>query len=125
MFAQGDVMKVIPIALLIIFSAFPATAQDPVKVDPQHYKVVYEDATLRVLRLSYAPGEKSVMHEHPFGGCVIFLTEFYGKSTDPAGEVTIERHRAGEVACDPYRPGLFRHMPENIGDQPFELILIE
>jgi beta-alanine degradation protein BauB len=110
---------------ITILVSLPASAQDPVQVDPQHYKIVYEDATLRVLRLTYGPGEKSVMHQHPFGGCVIFVTEFHGKSTDPNGEVTVEDHKPGEVACDSYRPGVFRHLPENIGDTSFEVILIE
>lgn len=110
---------------LIMLVSFPATAQDPVKVDSKHYKVVYEDATIRAVRITFGPGEKSVMHEHPFGTCAIFLTEFHGKSTDSDGNVTTEDHKAGEVACAPFRPGVHRHLPENIADMPFELILIE
>ena len=118
-------MKCFIIAALIMFFTFSAAAQDPAKVDPQHYKVIYEDTGIRVLRLTYGPHEKSVMHEHPFGSCVIFLTEFHGKSTDPDGNVTAEDHAPGEVACDPFRRGTFRHSPENTGDTPFEVILIE
>ena len=40
-------------------------AQDPVKVDPSHYKVVLENAAVRILKIDYAPGSKSVMHQHP------------------------------------------------------------
>jgi hypothetical protein len=40
-------------------------AQDPVKVDPKHYKVEAENKQVRVLRSTYGPGEKSVMHGHP------------------------------------------------------------
>jgi hypothetical protein len=48
-------------------------AKDPVKVDPQHYKVEAENKQVRVLRVIYGPGEKSVMHGHP--ACVgVFLT---------------------------------------------------
>ena len=118
-------MRFFAFAALIALVCLPAAAQDPVKVDPGHYKLIYEDATIRVLRLTFGPREKSVMHEHPFGTCEIFLTEFHGKSTDPAGEVTTEDHEPGEVACDPVRPGVHRHLPENIADTPFELILIE
>ena len=118
-------MKFFTIAALILFFSFPAAAQDPVKVDAQHYKVIYEDTGIRVLRLTYGPHEKSVMHEHPFGSCVIFITEFHGKSTDPAGNVTTEDHAPGEVACDPFRRGTFLHLPENTGDKTFEVILIE
>lgn len=40
-------------------------AQDPVKVDPNHYMVDFENDDVRVLRIRYAPGEKSEMHGHP------------------------------------------------------------
>ena len=118
-------MKLFTIAILLLLASFPAAAQDPVKVDAQHYKIIFEDTSIRVLRLTYGPHEKSVMHQHPFGSCVIFLTEFHGKSTDPDGNVTKEDHTPGEVACDPFRRGMFRHLPENTGDVPFEVILIE
>ena len=46
-------------------AAAPALAQDPVAVDPDHYKVVFENDQVRVLRITYGPQEESVMHEHP------------------------------------------------------------
>jgi len=118
-------MRFFAIALWAVLFSFPAAAQDPTKVDPQHYKVIFEDTSIRVLRLTYGPHEKSVMHEHPFGSCVIFITEFQGKSTDPDGNVTTEHHAPGEVACDTYRRGTFRHLPENTSDTAFQVILIE
>ena len=39
--------------------------QDPVKVDPKHYKVEVENEKVRVLRVNYKAHEKSVMHSHP------------------------------------------------------------
>jgi hypothetical protein len=35
------------------------TAEDPVKVDPKHYKVEFENDRVRVVRIKYGPGEKS------------------------------------------------------------------
>ncbi len=113
------------IAALIFLVSFTAAAQDPALVAADHYRVIYEDATIRVLRVTYGPGERSVMHEHPIGTCGVFLTEFHGQSTDPEGRVTTEDHEAGEVGCGPSRPGVVRHLPENIGDRPFEVILFE
>ena len=46
-------------------TAAPAMAQDPAKVDAKHYKLEFENDQVRVLRITYGPGEKSVMHEHP------------------------------------------------------------
>ena len=118
-------MRVFSIALLVVLFSFPAAAQDPIRVDPQHYKVIFEDTSIRVLRLTYGPHEKSIMHEHPYGSCIIFITDFHAKSTDADGNVTTENHKAGEVACDTYRRGTFKHLPENTGETAFEVILIE
>ena len=32
-------------------------AQDPVKVDPKHYKIKFENNEVRILRINYGPGE--------------------------------------------------------------------
>jgi quercetin dioxygenase-like cupin family protein len=43
--------------------SFPeGSADDPVRVDSKHYKVEFENDRVRVVRISYAPGERSVMH---------------------------------------------------------------
>ena len=36
----------------------PAFAQDPVKIDPAHHKVELENADVRVLRITFGPGER-------------------------------------------------------------------
>jgi hypothetical protein len=41
------------------------SADDPVRVDPKHYHVEFENDRVRVVRIKYGPGEKSVMHSHP------------------------------------------------------------
>ncbi|MFN2500252.1 MAG: hypothetical protein ABR557_14310, partial [Pyrinomonadaceae bacterium] len=64
------------ICLLLSFlclTAISVLAQDPVKVDPKHYSVEFENAQVRVLRIKYGPHEKSVMHWHP-AGVVILLS---------------------------------------------------
>ncbi|HXT70764.1 MAG TPA: hypothetical protein VN700_13470 [Vicinamibacterales bacterium] len=41
------------------------SAQDPVKTEPTHYKVLVDNASVRVLHVTYAAGAKSTMHQHP------------------------------------------------------------
>jgi quercetin dioxygenase-like cupin family protein len=60
-------------------------AQDPVKVDPKHYTVEFENDKVRVVRIEYAPGEKSVMHGHP-ASVVVFLNDSQGRFTYPDGK---------------------------------------
>jgi hypothetical protein len=48
--------------LLLAADAYP---QDVAKVDPQHYKVVFENSHLRVIEGRDKPGDKTPMHHHP------------------------------------------------------------
>jgi hypothetical protein len=79
---------------LLCLVAAPALAQDPVKVDPQHYKVEIENAQVRVLRVHYGPHEKSVMHDHP-DLVVIPLTDAQVKFTMPDGKTETRQLKAG------------------------------
>jgi quercetin dioxygenase-like cupin family protein len=97
-----------------------ARAQDAVKVDPKHYKVELENDQVRVLRIQYGPGEKSVMHSHP-ASVATFLTDGTVKFTMPDGKTQEASVKAGQVIWEPAGP----HLPENIGGKPFELILVE
>jgi quercetin dioxygenase-like cupin family protein len=94
--------------------------EDPVKVDPKHYKVEFENDRVRVLRIHYGPGEKSVMHDHP-ANVAVFLTDGQAKFTLPDGKSQPAPIKAGSFQWDAGG----KHLPENVGDQPFELILVE
>jgi hypothetical protein len=100
--------------------ALPVAAQDAVVADPKHYKVEFENEDVRVLRITYGAHEKSVMHEHP-ANVAVLLTDINGKFTLPDGKIVGEPMKAGTVLWDAGG----KHLPENIGDQPFELILVE
>jgi quercetin dioxygenase-like cupin family protein len=112
-----------PLSVMValwVMGAVPAFAQDPVKVDPKHYKVELENEQVRVLRISYGAGEKSVMHEHP-ASVAVFLTDGQVKFTTPDGKTREVPAKAGSTQWEPGG----KHLPENIGDKPFELILVE
>lgn len=110
----------IAVAVAFVSTAVITRAQDPVKVDAKHYKVEFENDQVRVLRIHYAAGEKSVMHEHP-GSVAVFLTDHHVKFTYPDGKSEEVTAKAGQARWTPAGP----HLPENIGDKPFELILVE
>ena len=104
----------------VCLAASPATAQDPVQVDPKHHKVEVENAQVRVLRITIGPHEKTAMHQHP-ANVVVFLTDAHSKVTFPDGK-TEERHRkAGEAR---WQAGE-KHVVENVSDKPFEAIMVE
>lgn len=93
---------------------------DPVKVDPKHYKVELENDRVRVLRITYGPREKSLMHGHP-ASLAVFLTENRGRFTFPDGKSEDRSWTAGQTMLMPAE----NHLPENLTDQSLELILVE
>jgi quercetin dioxygenase-like cupin family protein len=116
-------MKYISVLLAVLALALvttPARAQDPVKVDPKHYKVEFENDQVRVLRIHYGVGEKSVMHSHP-GNVAVFLIDQTAKFTYPDGKSEEETVKAGQTMWG--KAGA--HLPENIGKGPINLVLVE
>ena len=114
-------MTRILVSLLFLLILAPvALAQDPVKVDATHYKVEFENDQVRVLRIKVGPKEKSIMHQHP-NAVAIFLTDVNGKFSFPDGKSEAVTSKAGDARWTP----AITHLPENLGDQPFEVILVE
>jgi len=117
-------MKQILSILRVLFAVTLLTgkcfAQDALKADPKHYKVEFENDKVRVLRITYGPHEKSVMHGHP-DAVAVFLTDFSGKFTLPDGKSNEMTGKAGQAVWGPAE----KHLPENTGDKSFELILVE
>src|SRR5437773_8623449 len=108
------------LALFVVAVAVPALAQDAVKADPKHYKVEFENARVRVLRIHYGPHEKSVWHSHP-AGVVTALTDLHVKFGLPGGKSQETNLKTGETQWTPAG----KHLPENLSDSDFEAILVE
>jgi len=113
-------VTILALVLMPLWIAGITRAQDPVKVDPKHYKVEFENEQVRVLRIRYGRGEKSVMHEHP-ASVAVFLTSQHSKFTMPDGKTEETNAKAGETRW----LAAGKHLPENLGDKPFTLILVE
>ena len=96
--------------LIVVAASAVVLAQDAVKVAPTHYKVVLENASVRVLKVTYGPGEKSAMHQHP-DAIVVPLVASKVKFTLPDGK-TQDSEMANEAAQ--YTPAAV-HSPTNIG----------
>jgi quercetin dioxygenase-like cupin family protein len=108
------------IVALVGLSSGVAFAQDPAKVDPAHYKVLMDNASVRVLHITYAPGAKSKMHKHP-DALVVMLGTGKMKFTMADGK---NEERDLAVGTGLYTPAV-EHMPENVGTTPMDGILVE
>jgi len=95
-------------------------AKDAVKVDSGHYKVEVNNKRVRAVRVHYGPREKSVMHGHP-ATVGVFLTDAHFRFTYPNGKSEEITAKAGDVMW--FAP--HEHLPENLGDNPFEAVIVE
>jgi quercetin dioxygenase-like cupin family protein len=93
---------------------------DPVKLEPEHEQVPFENARVRVLRTILEPHLKGPTHDHP-SYVVVYLTELHTTMTLADGKRVDNPRHPGELAWrDPYR-----HTTENVGDRTAVEIQIE
>ncbi len=95
-------------------------AEDAVTADPEHYTVEFENDRVRIIRIKYGPGERSVMHTHG-PHVAIFLTESTASMTLPDGT---SQELITEVGVAQWTDAE-EHLPENLSDEPLEVILVE
>ena len=96
------------------------TAPDPTVVDADHYKIELENERVRLVRITYGPGEESVMHYHP-DRVAVFLTAQHVQFEMPDGTSEDAHAEAGEHLFAPAG----QHLPRNMGEEPLELLLVE
>jgi quercetin dioxygenase-like cupin family protein len=113
-------LKVVCVCSFAVVWSGAAFAQDPVKVDSGHYKVVFENANVRVLKIDYAAGAKSPVHSHP-DAIVVPLADTKVRFTTPDGK-TEDASMANEVAL--YTPA-GTHTSANVGAGRIDGLLIE
>jgi hypothetical protein len=97
-----------------------ALAQSPVQTDGDKYKVVLENAQVRVLEYKDQPGEKTHQHAHP--AFVLYaVTAFKRKIHLPDGKVLMREFKPGDVMYSPEQT----HIGENVGTTPTHVIMVE
>ena len=113
--------------VLICISIFAASflssatmAEDGVAADPEHYTVEFENDKVRIIRIKYGPGEKSVMHTHG-PNAAVFLTSNAVRFTLADGTTVETTSEAGATQWSDSE----EHLPENLSDEILEVILVE
>lgn len=98
----------------------PKITLDPVKLDPEHHLVPFENDRVRVLRTILEPHLKSPVHEHP-SYVVVYLTELHTTMKLADGRLVDNPRKPGEIA---WRDA-YSHQTENIGDHTAMEIQVE
>jgi oxalate decarboxylase/phosphoglucose isomerase-like protein (cupin superfamily) len=118
-FPGGCMRRGLPFVMVLCLSG-AVEAQDPMRVAPANYKLVLENASVRILRVSVAPGGKSAMHAHP-DHMVVSLSAGKVRFTLPDGK-TQDSDMGAETAM--YVPAS-SHSPANVGNVAVDAIVIE
>jgi quercetin dioxygenase-like cupin family protein len=105
---------------MLTLGAGSAAAQDPVKVAPKLYKVIFEDEHVRVLEVKGKPGEKAPMHSHP-DYVVYAISGGKVKHTAPDGKTSENDMKAGSAAWIKAES----HASEIVGPGELRVILVE
>jgi len=93
--------------------------QDPVAADPNHNRVVFENDQIRVILVSYAPGEKSAILDRKYG-IGVALTDRTARLTPERGAAQSGNARAGEFQLVEGKLA-----SENTGSRAFETLIVE
>lgn len=101
-------------------------AQDPFRVSPENYKLEFDNKLVRVSRVSYRPGDKLPVHDHPAlptvyiyvtdGGPILFGHQEFAAIRRPAVKAGGIRFNRGNKET---------HTTEYLGDAPSEYVRVE
>ena len=94
---------------------------DPLKVDPAHYKLEFENPQVRVLRVRIPPHGAVPLHAYSADRATVFLTDQNLKIKDSAGKVETVEHKAGDVVWETPT----KQSEQNLSSEPFEAVTVE
>lgn len=120
MTARRVVFAALSVALLSVAAVGAAWAQDPVKVAPNIYTLLFENERVRVCDIKFEAGEKIVSHSHP-DHFLYVMSAGTLKISHPDGTSAEFAGTPGQVAWIPAET----HWAENVGKTEFHAIVVE
>lgn len=98
----------------------PFGDRDPVRIDPKHYTVDFENPQVRVTRVRIGPGERTPVVQHALVRLVTYLTDHDLEITPDQGSPRKEQRKAGQIEwLDPASESL-----RNTGTNSTEAVVI-
>jgi hypothetical protein len=94
---------------------------DPLRVDPGHYKLEFENPQVRVLRIKIQPHGVVPLHAYSVDRATVFLTDQNFKIKDSTGKVETVEHKAGDVVWETPT----KQTEQNLSSETFEAVAVE
>jgi beta-alanine degradation protein BauB len=116
------------IVIALTFAVKTTQAQDPVKVDPPHYVILYENDEVRVLKFDDMPGDTVPKHSHPWYKVYVITPatrEFF--AVDNVTQLCVKDGTTKQLIPNnnPSWQQPTTHCEKNNGTEPTHLIVIE
>ncbi len=93
---------------------------DPLQVAGNVYKLVMENDRVRVMKATFQPGAKAVMHEHP-DHVIYMLQGGKAKLTNAEGKTDVLDLKTGDAVFLKAQA----HEAQNIGQAPRDILVVE
>jgi quercetin dioxygenase-like cupin family protein len=106
-------------SFLLITAATRVSAQDPLKVAPEMYKLLFENDRVRVMEVVFKPGSKIAKHSHP--DHFVYATSGGKLKISTAEGANDAEIKPGDVMWI----GAQTHWAENIGTNEVRLVVTE
>jgi hypothetical protein len=118
-------MKLLKLLLPVMAAGFTtgALAVEPTyKGDPDVYKIIYEDANIRLIESVRKAGVTDKVHSHPQASVVYSMTDCFTKQTSADGKSIQTDSKAGMARAIPAIPA---HTATNTGTTDCKQLFIE
>ncbi len=102
-------------------------ALDALQAAPEHHRLLFEDARVRVIDTRIAPGERTAVHTHRFPSILYIVStgDFLRYDADGA-VITDSRKMPAQAVPSAFRfPPMPPHSVENIGSTLVHLVNVE
>jgi quercetin dioxygenase-like cupin family protein len=117
----GMLLGILITCLAFTVGSRTAVAQDPVKLEPELYKVLLDNEQVRVIDYHLDKGQKEPMHNHATPAVVYWFTDASLLNTLPDGKSKQLSGKAGEAIWR----GPATHTTENVGDSEVHALVVE
>jgi quercetin dioxygenase-like cupin family protein len=98
-------------------------ASDPIAIDYKHYKLLFENAQVRVFRCTLEVDGREKWHEHVGAGQVaVLLSPLAARLEYPKRQPSPMNGGPGDVF---WSEGAVKHRGTNLGSRPVELVVVE
>jgi uncharacterized RmlC-like cupin family protein len=96
---------------------------DPLVIDPNHNKLIFENPQVRVFRSTRDSGDREKWHEHAGAGrAAVLLSDLSARLESANGKFSSMNGAPGDAF---WTDGYIKHRASNIGTRASELIIVE